>query len=108
MTVLLYFQGSKSSFCLNKSPTIEKQKAFFLFYCKFLPKYSILLYTYISVADPNPNPACHLDADPYPGSTLDFDADPDPDPDPTFEFDVDPDTEPTFQIEDQNLGKVLK
>ncbi len=35
LTVLLYFQGSKSSFCLNKSPTLEEQKAFFLFYCKF-------------------------------------------------------------------------
>jgi hypothetical protein len=44
----------------------------------------------ISVADADPDPACHFDAD----------------PDPTFYFDADPDH--SFQIKTQNLEKVLK
>jgi hypothetical protein len=44
-----------------------------------------------SVADPHPDPACHLDAD----------------PDHTGHFDAE-NSNPSFQIKDQLLEKVLK
>jgi hypothetical protein len=49
-----------------------------------------------SVADPHPDPDCHLDADADPDTVCHFDAVPDPIPDPSF------------QLKAQNLKKVLK